>query len=78
MMEQRKSTWNHPRQNGESGAALIVALLAMTVIAGLGFALMVSSSTESLINASFRRSGMAFYSSMSGVEEMRGQSFKLT
>jgi hypothetical protein len=53
--------------------ALIVALLAMVVIAGLGFALMVSSSTESMINASFRRSSLAYFSARGGIEEARGR-----
>lgn len=57
----------------ERGVALIIALLAMVVIAGLGMSLLVSSSTESLINASFRRAGLAHYSAMAGVEELRGR-----
>jgi len=53
--------------------ALIIALLALTVLTGIGFAIMVSSSTESLINASFRRAGLAHFAAMGGVEEMRGR-----
>lgn len=60
-------------RQSERGVALIVALLAMTVMAGLGLALLVSSSTESLINASFRRSGLSFFDARGGVEEARGR-----
>ena len=67
------SVLNKSPRTGERGVALIIALLAMTVIAGLGMTLLVSSSTESLINASFRRAGMAHFSALGGVEELRGR-----
>ena len=61
------------RRNGEKGMALIVALLAITVITGIGFALMLSSSTEGLIHGNFRQSGLALYAARAGVEEARGR-----
>ena len=73
MREPKSSISSKGWQTEERGVALIIALLALTVLTGIGFAIMVSSSTESLINASFRRAGLALYSSVGGVEEMRGR-----
>ena len=73
MTEQNASIGVDIRKTGERGVALVIALLAMVVISGLGFTLVISSSTESMINASFRRAGLAHYSAMGGVEEMRGR-----
>ena len=73
MTKMEASVQNKSHRTGERGVALVIALLAMVVIAGLGFALMISSSTESMINASFRRAGLAHYAAMGGVEEMRGR-----
>ncbi len=61
------------QRNQERGIALIIALLAMGVLTAVGFALMVSSSTETLIHANFRSSEMAFYASRGGLEEIRGR-----
>ena len=73
MKERNTGRTKHFPPSSERGVALVVALLAMTVIAGLGFALLVSSSTESLVNASFRRASVAHYTAMAGVEELRGR-----
>ena len=73
MTEQKSSTQSIGQRKGERGVALIIALLALTVLTGIGFAIMVSSSTESLINAGFRRAGLAHFAAMGGVEEMRGR-----
>ena len=61
------------RRNREQGIALVIALLAMGVLTSVGFALMLSSSTETLIHANFRSSSIAFYASWGGVEEARGR-----
>ena len=61
------------RRNQERGIALIIALLAMGVLTSVGFALMLSSSTETLIHANFRSSNRAFYASRGGLEEIRGR-----
>ena len=60
-------------RNGEKGMALVVALLAIMVLTGIGFALMLSSSTEGLIHGNFRQSGLALYAARAGVEEARGR-----
>ena len=61
------------RRNGEKGMALVVALLAIMVLTGIGFALILSSSTETLIHGNFRQSGLALYAARAGVEEARGR-----
>ncbi len=64
---------NKSSQTPEQGVALVVALLAMVVISGLGFALLLSSSTESLINSNFRQSTLAYFAARAGTEEARGR-----
>lgn len=61
------------RRTGERGAALIIALLAITVITGVGFALILSSSTEALIHGNFRGAGLVLMAARGGVEEARGR-----
>ena len=72
MTNMERKTENKSRQS-ERGVALIIALLAMAVIAGLGMTLLVSSSTESLINANFRRASLAYFDARGGLEEARGR-----
>ena len=62
-----------PRRIRERGIALVIGLLAMGVLTAVGFALMLSSSTETLIHANFRSSETAFYASRGGLEEIRGR-----
>jgi len=57
----------------ERGVAMVIALLAIGVITAVGFALMLSSATETLIHRDFRGSGVAFYASRGGLEEARGR-----
>ena len=59
--------------HGERGVALIIALLAITLLMGVGFALMLSSSTESMIHSSFRRDSLALFAARGGLEEARGR-----
>ncbi|MBI4460655.1 MAG: pilus assembly PilX N-terminal domain-containing protein, partial [Acidobacteria bacterium] len=60
-------------RNAERGVALVVALLAIMVLSGIGFGLMLSSSTETMIHGNFRQSGLALYAARSGVEEGSGR-----
>jgi hypothetical protein len=59
-------------RRGERGVALIIALLTVTVLMGVGFGLMISSSAESLIYSDFRGSTLALAAARGGVEEARG------
>ena len=56
-----KALENQIRGHREKGVALVVALLAIAVLTGIGFALMLSSSTETLIHGNFRQSSLALY-----------------
>ena len=47
--------------HSEQGAALIFALLAMTILMALGAALVVITSTEAIVAGNFRDSRQAFY-----------------
>jgi hypothetical protein len=47
--------------SSERGVAVVVALLAMTVISALGAALVLLTSTEAMIAGNFRHSRQAFY-----------------
>ncbi len=71
--EKKSKTPNEVHPNGERGVALIIALLAITLLMGIGMALMLSSSTESMIHASFRRDSLAFFAAGGGLEEARGR-----
>jgi hypothetical protein len=53
----------------EHGVALVVALLAMTVVSALGAALVLLTSTESIIAGNFRHSRQAFYAA-EGIAEL--------
>jgi hypothetical protein len=60
----------------DRGVALIVALLAMTVMSALGAALVLLTSTEAVIAGNFRQSRQAFYAAEAITEltlaELRG------
>ena len=73
MMDHTVRIQTNRKPDGQRGVALVIALLAMAVISGLGFAIMISSSTESMINDSFRRSSLAYYAARGGIEEARGR-----
>ncbi|HQR38595.1 MAG TPA: PilX N-terminal domain-containing pilus assembly protein [Blastocatellia bacterium] len=51
----------------ERGAALITALLCMTLLFALGLALLLSTTTDTLISANFRSSEEAFFAADAGV-----------
>jgi Tfp pilus assembly protein PilX len=58
----------HPRN--ERGIALIVALLAITLMTALGMALMLTSQTETLISANYRDSMEGEYVADAGLERV--------
>ena len=57
-----------PRVSNERGAALILALLAMTILMALGAALVVITSTETIVAGNFRDSRQAFYAAEAAAE----------
>ncbi|MBI4442661.1 MAG: pilus assembly PilX N-terminal domain-containing protein [Acidobacteria bacterium] len=61
------------RRNPERGVALVVALLAIAVITSVGFALILSSQSETIIHNNFRSTGLALYAARGGLEEGRGR-----
>ena len=73
MTEMKKLSRQPIRRIRERGIALVIALMAMAVLTSVGFALMLSSSTDTLIHANFRSSEIAFYGSRGGLEEIRGR-----
>ena len=52
----------------ERGSALVLALLTLTLLAGVGLAVTMTASTETLIAASFRSSEQARYAADAAVE----------
>lgn len=56
---------------GESGMALLVALLALLLVSAIGMGMMYMSSTETSINANYRDTQQAFFAMRAGLEEMR-------
>ena len=54
----------------EHGVALIIALLSMMLLTALGLALVMTTSTETLISANFREGGEAMYAADAGVERV--------
>ena len=58
------------RLGDERGVALIIALLAMTLMTALGMALMLVSETETLIGANYRDSVEGSYVADAGIERV--------
>ena len=54
----------------ERGVALIIALLSLMLLTALGLALVMTTSTETLISANFREGGEAMYAADAGVERV--------
>lgn len=54
----------------ERGAALITALMAMLLLSALGIALVLSTSTETMITGNFRHGHEALYAADAGVERV--------
>ena len=57
-------------RNKERGAALVTALMALLLFTALGFALVMSTSTETMITGNFRGSQEALYAADAGVERV--------
>jgi hypothetical protein len=57
-----------PRVAAERGAALICALMGMTILMAFGAALVVITSTETIIAGNFRNSRQAFYAAEAAAE----------
>jgi hypothetical protein len=57
-------------RNKERGAALVTALMALMLLTALGFALVLSTSTETMISGNFRGGQEALYAADAGVERV--------
>jgi len=55
------------RRRPQRGAALITALLCMTLLYALALALLLSTTTDTLITASYRASEEAFFAADAGI-----------
>ncbi|MCI0747885.1 MAG: hypothetical protein L0Y58_20965, partial [Verrucomicrobia subdivision 3 bacterium] len=55
----------------QRGVALLIAIFSLLLISGAAIGMIVMAGTESSINANYRRSTVAFYHSMAGLEEAR-------
>ncbi len=62
-----RSSWR-ARWRDESGVALIVALMSLLLLTALGLALVMTTSTETMIASNFSNSQEAIYAADSGVE----------
>jgi hypothetical protein len=58
------------RSPREQGVVLVVVLMAILFLMALGLALVLNTSTEALVAASFRSSQAAFYAAEAGVERV--------
>jgi hypothetical protein len=56
------------RRSGEEGVALVVALMAVMLLSGLGFALVLTTSTETMIAGNYRNGAEALYAADAGLE----------
>jgi hypothetical protein len=59
-----------PASNNDGGAALITALMAMLLLSALGLALVLSTTTESMITGNFRYGQEALYAADGAVERV--------
>lgn len=57
-------------RDSERGAALITALMAMLLLSALGLALVLSTSTETMITGNFRHGQEALYAADAGIERV--------
>ncbi len=61
------------QQDGETGAALLIAIFALLLISVIAIALVVSSGTDTALKDNYRTSTGAYYAALAGVEEGRGR-----
>ncbi|HEY7404588.1 MAG TPA: hypothetical protein VIB39_13775, partial [Candidatus Angelobacter sp.] len=59
------------RANKERGMALLLTLFALLLLSGIGLFMVLSSNTESRIDANYGSSMRAYYAARSGLEEVR-------
>jgi Tfp pilus assembly protein PilX len=60
---------SHPTHGGgEEGVALILALMAVLLLSALGFALLITTSTESMIAANYRNGSEGLYAAEGALE----------
>lgn len=58
----------NPARRGEHGVALVVALMAMLLLTALGLALMLTTTTETMIAANYRDGVEGMYAADAGIE----------
>jgi hypothetical protein len=63
---------NRPRQR-EAGAALLISLFALLLIAVVAIALIVASGTETALTGNYHSATAAYYAAVAGLEEGRGR-----
>jgi hypothetical protein len=61
------------RRESERGVALLIALFALLLISAMAVGLIVTSGTETSIDANYRTSAQAFFDARAGIEEGRGR-----
>ncbi|HWQ03145.1 MAG TPA: pilus assembly PilX N-terminal domain-containing protein [Candidatus Nitrosotenuis sp.] len=61
------------KRNPQRGTALLIAIFALVLIAGLAVSMITMSGMESAVAGSYRASTQAFYSAYAGLEEGRGR-----
>ena len=61
------------RRKSESGVALLIALFALLLISAMAAGLIVTSGTETSIDANYRTSMQAFFDARAGIEQGRGR-----
>ena len=59
------------KNNGESGVALLLTLLALILLSAIGAGLMMATNTESAINSNYRSEQEAYFAAKAGLEEGR-------
>jgi Tfp pilus assembly protein PilX len=65
---QRNNRVTTARLRDERGAALIIALMSLMLLTALGMALVMTTSTETMIAGNFNNGQEAFYAAESGIE----------
>jgi hypothetical protein len=60
-------------ENGQRGAAMLIAIFALLLISVVAIALIVSSGTDSALASNYRTSTSAYYAATAGLEEARGR-----
>jgi Tfp pilus assembly protein PilX len=68
-----KPTTHKSRKEPERGVALLIALFALLLISAIAAGLIVTSGTETSIDANYRTSVQAFFDARAGIEEGRGR-----